>query len=46
MEEQPNASPAWEAMEVQEAGNVGEVLQGAAKVSPGKGDLSEDTFEQ
>jgi hypothetical protein len=43
-EQQSDTTPAWEAMEVQEAGHVGEVLQGAVKISPRKG-FNEDTFE-
>jgi hypothetical protein len=34
MEEQRNTTPAWEAMEVEEVGHVGEVLQVTDKVSP------------
>jgi hypothetical protein len=34
MEEQRNTTPAWEAMEVEEVGHVGEVLQITVKVSP------------
>ena len=32
-EQQPNTTPAWEAMEVEEVGHVGEILQ-VTKVSP------------
>jgi hypothetical protein len=34
MEKQPNSTPSWEAMEIEEVGHVGEVLQGDDKVSP------------
>jgi hypothetical protein len=46
MEDKRDDTPQWEAMDVQESGHVGEVLQGAVKISPApKGDLSEDQFE-
>jgi hypothetical protein len=32
-EQQPNTTPAWEAMEVEEVGHVGEILQ-VTKFSP------------
>ena len=31
--DQPNTTPAWEPMEVEEVGHVGEILQGEDKIS-------------
>jgi hypothetical protein len=33
MEDQTNTTPTWEAMEVEEVGHVGEILQGDDKIS-------------
>jgi hypothetical protein len=33
-EQQPNSTPAWEAMEVEEVGHVGEILQVTKVISP------------
>jgi hypothetical protein len=34
MEDERNDAPAWEPMHIEEAGHVGEVMQGSNKVSP------------
>ena len=45
MEEQRNTTPAWEAMEVEETGHVGEVLQGSKISQVQKGNVVADSFE-
>jgi hypothetical protein len=43
--EQQNEKGAWEAMDVEEAGRVGEVLQGPVKFSPIQKGFDEDLAE-
>jgi hypothetical protein len=46
MEDKRDDAPQWEAMEVEETGHVGEVLQGS-KISPtnGRQPVGQDSFE-